>query len=106
VYLVVRTSVESGQRRAVVSAVYGITAFLDVPLVWLSARLMEDIHPSSVTLSGQMRVTLTLWFVPVTLMAAGLVLARFNLTRRIRERGLTTERRFHPTGMQVSQGVA
>ena len=67
VYLVLRSSIESGQRRAVVAAVYGLTAFLDVPLVWLSARLLPDIHPSSVQLAGPMKLTLLAWFVPVTL---------------------------------------
>jgi heme exporter protein C len=85
VYLMIRTSIESPQRRAVVSAVYGISAFLDVPLIWLSARLMRDIHPSSVDMTGPMRLTLALWFIPVTSMAVGLVIARYTLNRRARE---------------------
>lgn len=85
VYLMIRTSIESPQRRAVVCAVYGISAFLDVPLVWLSARLMPDIHPAGIELSGPMRLTLALWFVPVVLMAVGLVIAKFTLNRRMRE---------------------
>ena len=86
VYLVLRSSIESGQRRAVVSAVYGLTAFLDVPLVWLSARLLPDIHPASVQLAGPMKLTLLAWFVPVTLAAVGLIAAGFQINRRIRER--------------------
>lgn len=82
VYLMIRASVESSQRRAVVGAVYGITAFLDVPLVWLSARLMPDIHPASIELAGEMKFTLAVWFVPVTLMAAGLIVTRFMLNRQ------------------------
>lgn len=85
VYLVVRTSIESPQRRAVISAVYGIVAFLDVPLVWLSAKLMPDIHPASITLAPSMKLTLALWFVPVTLIAGGLIIARYLLNRQIRE---------------------
>ena len=85
VYLMIRTSIESPQRRAVVAAVYGMIAFLDVPLVWLSARLMPDIHPPGIGLEPSMKLTLAVWFVPVTLIAAGLVVARFNLNRRIRE---------------------
>ena len=50
VYLIIRNSIESSQRRAVISAVYGVIAFLDVPLVYLSARLMPDIHPASIEL--------------------------------------------------------
>ena len=86
VYMVVRSSVESRQRRAVVSAVYGLTAFLDVPLVWLSARLLPDIHPASVELAGPMKLTLLAWFVPVTLAAVGLIAGGYELKRRLRER--------------------
>ena len=49
VYLMIRPSIESPQRRAVVCAVYGIAAFLDVPLVYLSVKLMPDIHPSEIS---------------------------------------------------------
>ena len=80
-YAAVRASVESPQRRAVVCAVYGVIAFLDVPLVWLSARLVPEIHPPGVGLAGPMKLTLAVWFVPVTLMAAGFVMARYRLNR-------------------------
>ena len=86
VYLVIRTSIESPQRRAIVCAIYGITAFLDVPLVYLSARLMPDIHPSSIQLEPAMKLTLLVWFIPVTLLAAGLLTARYRLNRGIRQR--------------------
>ena len=87
VYLMVRTSVTSPQRRAVVSAVYGIVAFLDVPLVYLSARLLPDIHPGSVHLAPAMQLTLAFCFIPVTLLAAGLIALRFGLNRRERQAG-------------------
>ena len=106
VYLTVRASVESGHRRAVVGAVYGITAFLDVPLVWLSARLMPDIHPASITLSGEMKLTLALWFVPVTLMTFGLIIARFRLNRIIRDTTDETQRGFEPVNLHLSEGIA
>lgn len=73
VYLIIRSSIESSRQRATVAAVYGIVAFLDVPLVWLSVRLMPDIHPTSVTLAPEMKLTLAVWFVPVTLIMIGLV---------------------------------
>jgi heme exporter protein C len=84
VYLLVRSSVEGRERRAVIAAVYAVIAFLDVPLVWLSARLMPDIHPGSVELAPAMKLTLAAWFVPVTLLAAGLIFVRFNLNCRAR----------------------
>jgi heme exporter protein C len=82
VYLVVRASVESRRQRAVIAAVYAIIAFLDVPLVWLSARMMPDIHPGSITLAPAMKITLLVWFVPVTMLSIGLTVARFTLIRR------------------------
>jgi heme exporter protein C len=105
VYLMVRASVESSQRRAVVGAVYGIMAFLDVPLVWLSARLMNDIHPASIELAGEMKITLAVWFVPVTLMAAGLLVARFKLNRQIREITKLGPRGFEVVHLPAGGGV-
>lgn len=79
VYLMVRMSIESPERRAIVSAVYGIIAFLDVPLVYLSVRLMPDIHPVSVELETSMKLTLAAWFVPVFMLAAGLIVMKFRI---------------------------
>lgn len=79
VYLLIRASIESPQRRAVVGAVYGIVAFLDVPLVYLSARLLPDIHPGSISLAPSMKLTLGVWFVPITLITVGLIFARWRV---------------------------
>ena len=84
VYLLVRPAIESPQRRAVVGAVYGIAAFVDVPVVYLSVKLMPDIHPSSIALAPQMKLTLLAWFVPVSLLMAGLIRGRYRLNRRLR----------------------
>ncbi len=80
-YLVIRPSIESRQRRALVSAVYGVVAFLDVPLVYLSVKLMPDIHPSSIGLAPEMKMTLLFCFLPVTMLAVGLIAARYRLQR-------------------------
>jgi heme exporter protein C len=85
VYVMVRPAIESPDRRALVSAVYGIVAFLDVPLVYLTAWLMpQDIHPTSIGLSGAMKLTLAVWFIPVTLISCGLIAARYRRNRRAR----------------------
>lgn len=86
VYLMVRPSIESPHRRALISAVYGLIAFLDVPLVYMSTRLMPDIHPASIEMAPAMKMTLLAWFVPVTLMSAGLIAASYRLQRRLRPR--------------------
>ena len=51
-YLLLRTLVADPERRAVVSAVFGIFAFLDVPLVYLSIRLWRTQHPQPVIAGG------------------------------------------------------
>jgi heme exporter protein C len=85
VYVMVRASVESPHRRAIIAAVYGIIAFLDVPLVYLSVRLMPDIHPASVELAGPMKLTLIAWFVPVFMLMFGLIALRFRIDQRAAE---------------------
>jgi heme exporter protein C len=52
-YLLLRGLLEDPQRRAALSAVFGIFAFLDVPLVYLSNRLWRTQHPQPVILGGQ-----------------------------------------------------
>ena len=81
-YLILRPSIDSPQRRALVCAVYGAVAFLDVPLVYLSVKLLPDIHPASVALSAPMQQTLLFSFVPVTMVCGGLIWARFRAAER------------------------
>jgi len=51
-YLLIRKYIEDADRRAMVSAVFGIVAFLDAPLVWFSIRWWRDIHPSPMLETG------------------------------------------------------
>ena len=82
VYLIVRSSVEGAQRRAIVGAVYGLIAYLDIPLVYLSARLIPDqVHPADIGLSPAMKMTLGLSFIPITLITLGLISAQYRLHR-------------------------
>lgn len=81
-YLLIRPRIESPQRRAVVCAIYGIVAFMDVPLVYLSVKLLPDIHPASVELEPRMRDTLLVWSIAITMICAGLIWARYELARR------------------------
>lgn len=85
VYLMIRPAIESPQRRALVSSVYGIAAFLDVPVVYLSVKMMPDIHPKSIELAPEMKTTLLAWFLPVSLLMWGLLITRYKLNRRQRE---------------------
>ena len=45
-YLVLRTAPINEQKRQKICAALGIVAFLDVPLVFFSARLWRSIHPA------------------------------------------------------------
>jgi heme exporter protein C len=51
-YLLIRNYIEDPERRAMVSAVFGIIAFMDAPLVWFSIRWWRDIHPSPMLEKG------------------------------------------------------
>jgi len=51
-YLLVRNYVPDPDRRATMSAVFGIVAFLDAPIVWFSIRWWRDIHPSPMLETG------------------------------------------------------
>jgi len=49
-YMLLRSLIEDPERRAVVSAVFSIFVFLDVPLVYLANRLPRGQHPKPVIL--------------------------------------------------------
>ena len=51
-YLLLRTLIEEPERRALLSALFGIFAFLDVPLVYGSIRWWRTQHPAPVFMGG------------------------------------------------------
>jgi heme exporter protein C len=51
-YLLLRTLIEEPNRRALLSALFGIFAFLDVPLVFGSIRWWRTQHPQPVVMGG------------------------------------------------------
>jgi heme exporter protein C len=51
-YLILRGLIEEPQRRATLSAIFGIFAFLDAPLVYASNRLWRTQHPAPVLFGG------------------------------------------------------
>lgn len=52
-YLLLRTLIDDPGRRATVCAVFGIFAFLDVPLVYFSIRIWRTQHPQPVIAGGE-----------------------------------------------------
>jgi heme exporter protein C len=87
-YLLLRGLLEDPQRRATLSAIFGVFAFLDVPLVYLSNRLWRTQHPQPVILGGENsglapgmgRVLLICWIAVVCVMIV-LLIDRFRLER-------------------------
>ena len=88
VYLILRPSIEAHRRRALVSAVYGVIAFIDVPFVYFAGKMIitrtaDPFHPAAAQLMApEMKLTLAAWFIPVTLLTAGLIVEAFNANRR------------------------
>ncbi|MCA9293470.1 MAG: cytochrome c biogenesis protein CcsA [Phycisphaerales bacterium] len=72
-YIVLRRRLGENERRATVCAVYGIIAALDVPLVYLSVKLIPDVHPPSIELTGPMRTTLLVWTAAGIMITVGLI---------------------------------
>lgn len=51
-YLLLRTLIEEPDRRALLSSLFGIFAFIDVPLVFFSIRWWRTQHPAPVIMGG------------------------------------------------------
>jgi len=83
VYLILRLSLPGGRRRpARICAVFGIVAFLDVPLVYISARFIPDIHRPNFSLdSAWQTAALMLGMAGTALLATSLIWLRANLLR-------------------------
>jgi heme exporter protein C len=52
-YLLLRSLIEEPERRALLSALFGIFAFLDVPLVFFSIRWWRTQHPAPVIMGAE-----------------------------------------------------
>jgi heme exporter protein C len=85
-YLLLRGFLDDPQRKAMFSAVFGIFAFLDVPLVYFSNRLWRTQHPQPVILGGSnsgldpmMGKVLLISFVAVLCITAVLIADRYRL---------------------------
>ena len=83
VYLILRSSLPgSKQRRARVCAVFAIIAFLDVPMVYISARYMPDIHQASFTFDNfWQRGAFIMGMVSTIILAAMLIWIKTDVLR-------------------------
>lgn len=85
-YLVLQGLDLPAERRAVLRAVVGIVAFLDVPLVFFATRLKKTVHPvgqmfSKSGLEPEMRLTILACLAAFGLLWAALLLVRYRLGR-------------------------
>ena len=87
-YLLLRGFLDDPQRKAMFSAIFGIFAFLDVPLVYFSNRMWRTQHPQPVILGGSnsgldpmMGKVLLISFVAVLCITAVLIADRYRLER-------------------------
>lgn len=84
-YLILRSLDMAPERRGLVSAVIGIVAFLDVPLVFYSARMWRSIHPAVFRSGGglepEMKTTVIASILAFSLVWLSLLLLRLEQTR-------------------------
>ncbi len=86
-YGMLRGAIESPERRARFAAVYGIIAFVTVPLSWFAIRWWRTIHPDILTGGGGMAITprmfhtLLVSLFAFTLLYVVLLRARIRLER-------------------------
>jgi heme exporter protein C len=79
-YMLVRNYVPDPDRRATMSAVFGIVAFVDAPIVFFSIRWWRDQHPSAMIDKGDLNSIMALTL--VTCIFAFLLLLVWLLRRR------------------------
>jgi heme exporter protein C len=84
-YLLIRNYIEDPERKALISAVFGIVAFADIPLVWFSIRWWRDIHPEPMLETGGLGTSLrpAFWtcFIVFQLLMIFILRRRFYLER-------------------------
>ena len=87
-YLLLRTLIEEADRRALLSALFGIFAFMDVPIVFGAIRWWRTQHPAPVIMGGPnsgleptMRAVFFLNVLAMHVLAAFLIAERYLLER-------------------------
>lgn len=86
-YVMLRASIDDPERRARFSAVYGVVAFVTVPLSWFAIRWWRTIHPDILMGGGGMAIsppmlhTLLVSLAAFTLLYAALLRQRVRLER-------------------------
>jgi len=96
-YLLLRTLIEEPDRRALLSSLFGIFAFLDVPLVFGAIRWWRTQHPSPVIMGGAnsgleptMKKVLFFFVFAMHAFAAFLIVERYILEKMKNELDILT----------------
>ncbi len=115
-YLILRGLLEDPEKKATLSAVFGIFASLDMPLVYVSNRLWRTQHPQPVILGGSgsglqttMLYTLFLCMIAVTAVMVIVLLDRYKLElmrNELAELRFAADRRPSTAGGQGALGTA
>lgn len=87
VYLAARSRMRPGHPRALVCAVYGVVAFLDVPLLYLTAKMLPDVHPAAAGLPPGTAGLMWVCMIGTTMLTAGNIALRFRLAAERRGAG-------------------
>lgn len=80
-YLVLRGVLAPGARRAAMCAAFGVVAFLDVPLVYLSVQFLPESHISPGVKTASMHHTLLVSVLAATVLTMCLVLTWYRVLR-------------------------
>ncbi len=104
-YFFLRSSVEQRQRRATCCAVMAIAGFVDVPIVFLSARLWRSIHPVVIT-AGSIGMAPAMVTALLVSMAAFAALWGILLHQRSRTLALAERIRFLETRLDRNSPAA
>ncbi|HMB45264.1 MAG TPA: cytochrome C assembly protein, partial [Candidatus Methanoperedens sp.] len=100
-YLMIRQAVEEPEKRARLSAVFGIIGFISVPISFLSVRFYSKMHPCVVPpcpsgggggIGGEVLSYLLLNFAAYFLLAASLIMLRMD-NERLKEKANELKRK-------------
>ncbi|MEE9616260.1 MAG: cytochrome c biogenesis protein CcsA [Anaerolineae bacterium] len=83
-YSMLRASIDSPERRARFAAVYGIVAFVTVPLSWFAIRWWRTVHPDILTSGEGMAITSPMMHTLLASLAAFTLLYATILRQRMR----------------------
>ena len=88
-YLILRNSLPSERNREKICAAFGIIAFIDVPLVFVSARFIRDMHRPSASFESAWQIAALLLAISGTMLLAAVLISIRTDILKFRER-LTT----------------